>query len=130
MAVTAARRETVRVKGYRDLLRALQTADKETKREVRSTLRKVGELVRVDATGKLMDEAPKSALGYRVRVRQRGVEVEQSLRKTTGLHPEWGGYQMRHALEPALDENEEATVRAMEHALDVVCAHFNHGGLV
>jgi hypothetical protein len=36
---------------------------------------------------------------------------------------------MRHALIPALEDTEEETNRRMEAALDVVAAHFNHGGL-
>lgn len=121
---------TLQVKGYTELLRALKTADRETKREVRGTLRAVGDIVRSEAVARFSPINARSAGGYRTRVRQRGVAVEQSLRKTTGVHPEWGSYQMRHALLPALMANEDSTERAMEHALDRVCDHFNRGGVV
>jgi hypothetical protein len=120
---------TLRVEGYRELLRALQTADREQKREVRQTLRKVGSIVQADATRRLSSKSAHSAAGFKTRVRQGGVAVEQALRKTTGVHPEWGSYQMRHALLPALMSNEDETVRAMEQAMDEMAAHFNSGGI-
>src|SRR3954468_2451228 len=125
----AARSGTLAVAGYTDLLRALKTADRETRLGVRATLRHAGDATRAAATSRLAAVDTRSAAGYKVRVRQRGVAVEQSLRKTTGQHPEWGAYQMRHALLPALHDTEEETNRRMEAALDLVCAHFNHGGL-
>lgn len=44
-----------------------------------------------------------SAMGYKIRVRARGVAVEQSLRRTTGEHPFFGTLQMEQALVPALE---------------------------
>lgn len=120
---------TLAVKGYRDLLRGLVVADKETRLAVRATLRRAGEATRAGAAAKLSAIDSKSASGFKVRVRQRGVAVEQSLRKTTGQHPEWGAYQMRHALIPAQAENQVETERLMELALDAVAAHFNTGGV-
>ncbi len=66
----------------------------------------------------------KSAAGYRVRVRQRGVAVEQSLRKTTGTRSDFGELQMRQALLPALEANEDRVESAMEAAIDTVADHF------
>lgn len=120
---------TLRVEGYRELLRALQTADKESKREIRSEFRKVGDIVKNDAVRGFSPVNARTAAGFKTRVRQKGVAVEQSLRKTTGLHPEWGSYQMRHALLPALMANEDDTERAMEKAMDRVADHFNRGGI-
>jgi hypothetical protein len=118
---------TLRVEGYRQLMQAFARADKEQRRYVRSTLKDVGEIVRRDAVRFFSPVNAHSAGGYRTRVRQRGVAVEQSLRKTTGAHPEWGSYQMRHALLPALMSNEDDTARAMDQAMDKVCDHFNGG---
>ena len=60
------------------------------------------------------------AAGYKVRVRQSGVAVQQSLRKTTGKRPDYGALQMRRALLPALDANEAETMQKVEAALDDV----------
>jgi hypothetical protein len=125
----AAQGATLRVEGYRELVRAFATADKEQRRELRATLKQVGDVVRVDAVRRFSPVNSRSAAGYRTRVRQKGVAVEQSLRKTTGAHPEWGSYQMRHALLPALMSSEDDTERAMEHAMDRVADHFNRGGI-
>jgi len=48
----------------------------------------------------------RTAEGFRTYVRGQGstVQVEQSLRKTTGLRPDWGALQMTEALLPARDE--------------------------
>lgn len=115
---------TVRVEGYREFLRACDRAGKESKKEVRDTLRKVGDTVKLDAARRFSAYDRRSAAGYRTRVRQRGIAVEQSLRRTTGKHPEFGALQMRRALVPALTENEPETERALEQALDRVADHF------
>jgi hypothetical protein len=92
------------------------------RKEVRSALRDAGQQVREDAAQKTAGKlrSPKSAAGYRVVVRQRGVFVEQSLRKTTGLRPKWGGTQMRDSLIPALEEDKDDTARRMEEAMQNV----------
>lgn len=111
---------TVAVSGYTELLRALKAADVNTRREIRAQLREVGELVRSDAAARMAPIDARTASGYKVRVRARGVAVEQSLRKTTGKHPQYGAYQMVHALRPALTANEAETVRHMNEALEKV----------
>jgi hypothetical protein len=122
-----ARQGTLVVKGYREFMRACNQGDKETKKYVRGVLREAGDIVRVDATRRFAPVDSPSAAGYRTRVRQRGVAVEQSIRKTTGKHPEYGALQMRQALLPALLSNEDAFERGMEHALDLIEAHFERG---
>jgi hypothetical protein len=121
---------TLRVDGYRDLLRGLATADRETRLALRATLRHAGDATRAGAVARLSSVDSRSASGFKTRVRQRGVAVEQSLKRTTGQHPEWGSYQMRHALLPALGENADETERRMEAAMDAIAAHFNSGGSV
>jgi hypothetical protein len=97
--------------------RSLKSADKATKKKVRERLKKVGDIVREDAQGKFSAVDVRSASRYRVRVRARGISVEQSLRKTTGKHPTYGALQMRRALVPALEENVEKTVAELEAAM-------------
>lgn len=113
------------VRGYRELLRACDRSGRDTKKEVRQALRNVGEVVRADAAGRFDGYSAKSAAGFKVRVRQRGVAVEQSLRKTTGTHPEWGALQMTKALLPARAADEAKIEREFELALDKVIATFN-----
>jgi hypothetical protein len=122
-------KQTLRVKGYREFLIACDHAGKETKREVRGTFRKVGDLIKADAQPRYRPSDAKSAAGLRTVVRQRGVSVEQSLRKTTGKHPEWGSWQMRHTLVPALDAKEGEVERELEHAIDRVADHFDTKGI-
>jgi hypothetical protein len=119
---------TVVVRGYREFLRATQGAGKDVKREVREAFREVGVVVRADADRRFSDYGPaasrashtRSADQYRVAVRQRGVDVEQRLRKTTGKHGEYGSAQMRHGLVPALEANRLLLRARMEHAMDEV----------
>lgn len=118
--------ETLRVKGLRELMRATARAESGVRREVRASLREVGNVVRDEAERTFAEVDARSARGYRTRVRQRGVSVEQSLRKTTGLRPDYGALQMRRALIPALAANEDEIEDRMERALDVVADRFEH----
>jgi hypothetical protein len=101
---------TVVVDGYKELSKALVNAPKDVKRESRAAFRRSGEDVRDGADRRFSNYGPQSkrashtlsADGYKVAVRQRGVEVDSRRRKTTGLHPEYGNAQMRHGLLPAL----------------------------
>jgi hypothetical protein len=115
------------VKGYREFMRACAAAPKEARKEVRLILREAGEVVRRDATERFEAVSSKSAHGYRVVVRQRGVTIEQSLRKTTGLNPAYGSKQMRQALLPALYHNEHRLELEMEHAVDLIADVFEYG---
>lgn len=121
----ASREGQVVVRGYRELLRACDRSGRETKRAVRGAFRNVGEVVRADAARDFSKFSEKSAAGFKVRVRQRGVSVEQSLRKTTGRRPDWGALQMTKALLPARAADEALIQLQFELALDKVIATFN-----
>lgn len=116
---------TLAVRGYRDFLRACDRAGRETKRTVRGTFREVGEIVRVDAAARFADRHAKTAAGYRTVVRVRGVTVEQTLRRTTGRHPEFAALQMREALVPAADAKQGEVEDAFAEAIDRVADHFD-----
>jgi hypothetical protein len=120
-----AQRATLRLNGYRELMRATAQADRESKRYVRETFREVGQIVQREATIRFSPVDWGSAIGYRTRVRQRGVAVEQSRKRTTGLRPDYGSLQMRRALLPALMANADTLERELERALDRVADHFN-----
>jgi hypothetical protein len=123
-----AQTETFRVKGYRDLMRGLKEADRGTRLGVRKAFRESGEIVKTDAAARMAAVDTRTAAGYKVGVTQKGVRVYQSVHKVTGKHPEYGRYQMIHALRPAQRAHQADTEHAIEHALDVVCDRFNHGG--
>lgn len=117
--------ETLRVKGYREFLRATDRAGSDAKRFTREAFREIGDQVRAEAQRLFQKTDERSATGYRVAVRLRGVAVEQSIRKTTGKHPEYGALQMRKALLPALRTKETEVASATERALDKVADHFD-----
>jgi hypothetical protein len=119
---------TLRVRGYSGFLAATARADRESKRYVRETFRQVGDVVRQEAAGRFASTDIRSAAGYRTRVRQRGIVVEQSLGRTTGTRPDFGALQMRRALLPALMSNADTLDRGMERALDRVADHFDQQG--
>lgn len=116
--------ETLKVRGFKEFVRACDHAGKETKKQVRGTFRKVGDIVKVEAAARFASYDARSAAGYRTVVRQRGVSVEQSLRKTTGKRPDFGALQMTKALIPALDDKADEVEHAMEAAIDKVADHF------
>jgi F0F1-type ATP synthase membrane subunit b/b' len=115
---------TVRVHGYREFQRAAKNAPKDIKRETRKAFARVGDLVKDEAAQLFESIDARSAAGFKTRVRQRGVAVEQSLRKTTGTRPDFGGTQMRVALVPALEEKEDEVERELEDAIDTVADLF------
>lgn len=118
---------SLRLSGYKQFLKAADRAGKDAKREVRAAFRDVGDVVRIAAERDFARYDARTAAGFKVRVRQRGVAVEQSLRKTTGLRPDFGALQMRKALLPALDDNAGVVEARMEKALDRVADDFERG---
>lgn len=110
---------TVRVVGLRSMLRVVDQLPKDVKKGVRGELRKVAEPVLRDATGLFVSSvADAGATRMGISVRAAGtVSVEQRRRRTTGRHPEFGRLQMRRALVPALERNEENVVRGLDSVL-------------
>jgi hypothetical protein len=118
---------SVKLRGYRELLNALASTDRATGRIVRAHLRAAADPIRAAAEARFESTSPRTAAGYRVVVRARGIAVEQRLRKTTGLHPEYGALQMRRALLPALEDNRDIVERELEGALDDLVNVFDRG---
>lgn len=120
--------QTVVLHGYRDFLRAADRAGKESKKFARTAYREVGNLVRDDARQKILDRGgrddAKTAVGFRTYVRQRGIQVEQSKRRTTGRHSEYGPWQMRRGLVPALEDKADEVMEATDDAIDRIADHF------
>lgn len=117
--------DTLRVSGYREFLRATARAEKESKTFVRDNFKEVGEVVRKPAADDLDNLSVRSAAGLRTIVRARGVNVEQTLRRTTGKRPDWGRTQMRKILIPNLESHEREILGATEKALDRIADHFD-----
>lgn len=111
-------KQTLRVKGLREFQRALSKAEKDTRKMVKEELAQAGDVVREDAARRFSVYDARSASRFRVSVRQKGIFVQQSLRKKTGLRPDYGSLQMRRALLPALAENEAEIERNFERAVD------------
>lgn len=109
-----------RIYGYSELLRACAFAGHDLSRETRAVFREVGEEVRIEAASRFERYSPKSAAGFRVRVRQHGVDVEQSLRRSTGTRPDFGALNMTRGLLPALEDREASIERRTEEAIDNV----------
>ena len=119
---------SVTVKGLRELIRACDRAGKETKKQVRSRLRKVGEIVRDESRSRFSDIDAGSAAGYGVTVRAAGsVSVEQRRRRVTGLRGDYGALQMRRALVPALGSKSSEIEREFNDALDDIANIFERG---
>lgn len=106
------------VKGDKELERAFKKLRKDVLRELRSALRKAAEPVRAEAASLFSSYDPRSAGGYKIRVRQRGVAVQQTIGRTTGLRPDFGSLQMRSALLPALKDKQEEVVTAVNLMID------------
>jgi hypothetical protein len=119
-----AREGTLAVEGYSQLLRATARADKEQKRATRKILEQAGESVRRDAQSFFSPINSRTAAGFKTRVRAREIVVGQSMRKTTGKHPEYGRFQMR-VLVRARTLHEDEMMRDLERAFDQVADHFN-----
>lgn len=110
---------TVRLKGSRQLHRALKDYDNGLKLQFEAELRAAGEIVAAGAQTRFVGVDARSAAGFRSKVKGFGrVVVQQSRRRTTGNRGDFGSLQMRKALLPSLSENEPQVIRAVEGMLD------------
>ena len=110
---------TLRVKGLRQLHRALKDYDDGLKRELEAELRAAGEIVAADARTRFLGVDARSAAGFKSKVRGFGrVVVQQSRRRTTGLRGDFGSLQMRRALLPSVNENQARVLETVEGMLD------------
>lgn len=116
--------------GLRDLALALREVKREAYDAIADGLEDVGEAVREEAREifprsrniRLRDRAAAraSAAGFETRVRPGAealVVVGQRLRKTTGLHPEWGELQVRYGLWPAREHRLEEAGSILEERI-------------
>lgn len=111
-------RSAVSVKGLRELERGLRETDKDTAKALRKELREAGKVVALEARRRHAFVSPRSAMGIRPRVRS-GLVVyaEQSRRRTTGQHPEFGVVVMEGALLPAKEAKTPEVKEMVERAI-------------
>lgn len=64
----------------------------------------------------------RTASGIRIRRRSLNVRVEQGMSKTTGQHGNYGGVQMRHFFQPALDAHKSEIEKGAEAVIDGLIA--------
>ena len=117
-------RAQVKPESLRSFTKACDRAEKDTDTKVKDALKTAGQLVHAGAAWRTFPKHALTAAGYRSRVRSSSVVVEQRLPKTTRLHPEWGSWQMKHALLPALYSNLRRINHEFEQATDKVCDRF------
>lgn len=118
--------QKVEIHGLRRLHSALKKYEADLKGELEDRLRDAGRIVSDNAKQRFSTIDARSASGFRPRLRGFGrVQVEQSRRRTTGQHPEFGSLQMRTALLPARAEAMPKVLSAMENMLDDLSRRFD-----
>jgi hypothetical protein len=117
----------VKPESLRSFKQACLRTDSETDQAVQISLKKAGELIRAGAAARTAPIHALSAVGYQSHVRSGSVVVRQRLPRTTGRHPEWGSWQMRNALLPAVQANLPRINREFEQATGKVCDRFEKG---
>ena len=124
-SLMALRAGAIRVVGLSEVIAAAGHAERSTKKVVREKFREAGEIVQKDATSRFERYDSRTAENFRTYVRIRGVSVEQRLRKTTGLRPDFGKLQMRKGLIPALDAKAGQVERKIEQGLEELTTILN-----
>jgi hypothetical protein len=113
------------ITGNREIARDLRRIEREMQREFRDELRDLAKPVQQTTSLLAGPYSPTTAAGFKIRLRRFEVSVEQSLRKTTGDHPTYGGLQIRQMLEPALEQEEHNIEPQVSRMLNVL--HARHG---
>ena len=127
----------VRVKGLREMSRAFAKADKNLKKELTTTLKKVAEPVRADASRLARHEIRNihTAQGpdwsdMRTGVTTSVVYVAPKVRRRTigTPRPNLAGLLMDRAMQPALDAHEGDIERELGNMLDEIGKEWGRGG--
>lgn len=122
---------TLVVEGLKPLLHDFNRLSKTTTKRLRDALRTVAAPVAIDAKFRERDNilgtakhphnfGARTVSGIRVVVRQRGISVDQTRRKSADLQRRRGNFgdlQMRKAFIPALEDNAGVVERRMEEVL-------------
>ena len=108
---------TVRLRNYRETMRALDKVNKGAAKAMKAELVKAAVPVITTVRQKLTRYRGTSLNTIGPRASVKGVFVTQRARKVTGQRPDFGRLQQA-ALEESLAEHEDETVREVERALD------------
>jgi len=119
MARTGTVDATIKIEGLKEFQRNMKNAEKDAQKEAREGLKEAAEPVLEDWRRQLAPIHLKSASKLRIRLRTGSVLIAQSLRSTTGEHPEFATLQIRQG-ESALLRHTAEVERIMEHQLEDV----------
>jgi hypothetical protein len=108
---------TLKVKGYREVTRALNKVDKGTRKALLDGLKKAAEPTAMDARSKLGRYAGLDTGSIQPRAIASGVYITQKRGKKTGTRPDFGALQMRGLLSAAYEHQDDFRTE-VEHALD------------
>lgn len=114
---------TVRVKGLKETVRALNKLDRAVSKGITAELKKVAEPVVEDGRSRISRYAGSKPQSVRPRARTGTLFVQQGARKVTGQRPDFGRLQQA-ALEKALEENEGKVRDGLEDFLDRITSEF------
>lgn len=110
-----------RFQGYTQLIASLRSLPRAQEAMIREEFRAIGRVLATRWAEKIATLNPpgttRTVEGYRPYVRLRGLEVDQTVRKTTGLRPDWGKTQMVRGGIPVLEETEPEIVAGIDEAM-------------
>lgn len=106
------------MRGLKELQRDFKRMSGDLSKYVDRELKEAAEIVSDEARSRLNPYQPRSAAGIRPRVKGFGrAFVEQRRRKTTGKRGDWGAFQMRRILLPALGSKQDEVVKRLDKML-------------
>lgn len=120
MARTTRGAFTVNVKGYREVLRALNQVDRGTRKAVLDGMKEAAAPIAADARSRLSGYRGMSTGTIQPRAVASGVFITQKKGKKTGTRPDFGSLQMRQGLLPAAWEAQDDISDHVEDALDTL----------
>lgn len=108
---------TLRVKGYREVTRALNRVDKGTRKALLDGLKQAAEPTAAEARSKLSRYAGLDTGSIQPRAVASGVYITQKRGKKTGTRPDFGSLQMRQGLLPAVYDHQDEFRNKVDDAL-------------
>jgi hypothetical protein len=112
-------------RGVRELEAAFEDVKVKVDPVLGKALSAAAEPVKADVRRRAEGYSPRTVGGVRIRRRGTMVRVEQGMRKTTGFHSQYGGYQQRHFFDPALADNQDEVIALSQAAMDALAARVN-----
>jgi hypothetical protein len=115
----------VTVHGARELAAAFLYVEGRVDPILGKALTAAAEPVKSDARRRASGYSARTASGIRVRRKGTAVRVEQGMKKTTGFHSSYGGFQQRNFFDPALDDNRDEVEALARAAMDEIVDRVN-----